>query len=54
MDCNAAVLEMWIDKTAEPLGQPPVRQGQRWAVPLLAVAGLVCTGPAGVRASRCW
>ncbi len=47
MDSNTAVLERLKDNTTEPLGRPPIPRREPWAVPLLAVAGLLCMGLAG-------
>lgn len=47
MTTATAALERWTDHTTEPLGRPPVPRREPWAVPLLAVAGLLCIGLAG-------
>ena len=47
MDSDTAVLERRMDNAAEPLGRPPVPRREPWAVPLLAVAGVLCMGLAG-------
>ena len=47
MDSDTAVLEGRMGNAAEPLGRPPVARREPWAVPLLAVAGVLCMGLAG-------